>query len=101
MSFPLRHVAEPEGLANEESTELWQDTTRRVRPVRAAYGPDGRNLGANLGRVAGAGVPGHFRLHVVPRWSGDTNFMTTVADTRVMPETLASTYAKLKSAWPS
>jgi ATP adenylyltransferase len=58
-------------------------------------------MGANLGRAAGAGVPGHFHVHVLPRWSGDTNFMTSVAETRVLPESLAVTYQKVKGAWPT
>ncbi|MDQ1412872.1 MAG: adenylyltransferase, partial [Acidimicrobiaceae bacterium] len=66
----------------------------------AAYRPDALNLGANVGRAAGAGVPGHFHVHVVPRWNGDTNFMTTVADARVLPEALTDTGARLRSAWP-
>ena len=71
-----------------------------VRAVKAAYRPDGLNVGANLGRAAGAGVPGHFHMHVLPRWAGDTNFMTTVADARVLPEPLADSAAKLRAAWP-
>jgi ATP adenylyltransferase len=57
-------------------------------------------MGANLGRVAGAGIPGHFHVHVLPRWNGDTNFMTSVAETRVLPESLDATLDKLKKAWP-
>ena len=65
--------------------------------IQQAMSPDGFNLGANLGRVAGAGVPGHFHLHLVPRWSGDANFMTTVGETRVLPEDLADTYEALRA----
>lgn len=100
MVLPVRHVAELEGLASEESGELWQGLSRAVRALKSAYNPDGMNIGANLGRAGGAGVPGHFHLHVLPRWDGDTNFMTTVAETRVLPESLADSYDKLTAAWP-
>ena len=69
--------------------------------LEAAYEPDGINIGANLGRAAGAGIPRHLHLHVVPRWSGDTNFMTAVAGTRVLPETLAVSWDRLHRAWPA
>jgi len=100
MVIPTRHVAEIEGLATEESAELWQALSRSVRALKAAYKPHGLNVGANIGKEGGAGVPGHLHLHVVPRWAGDTNFMTTVAETRVMPESLGRVWEKLSEAWP-
>jgi ATP adenylyltransferase len=100
MVMPIRHVGDIEQLTAEESAALWEGLTQAVVAIKAAYRPDGLNLGANLGRVAGAGVPGHFHLHALPRWNGDTNFMTTVADTRVLPETLSASSAKLRAAWP-
>lgn len=101
MVLPTRHVGEIEGLATEESAELWQALGRSIRALKTAYSPDAMNVGANLGAAAGAGVPGHLHLHVVPRWNADTNFMTTVAETRVLPEALDATYARVKAAWPS
>lgn len=101
MVLPVRHIGDPEGLAAEESAELWQVLTRAIRAVKTAYSPDGLNVGANIGKAAGAGVPGHFHLHVVPRWSGDTNFTTTVAEMRVLPEALGVTYDRIKASWPA
>jgi ATP adenylyltransferase len=97
--LPRRHVAAIDELDAAESAGLWQATTRALRAVTAAYQPDGANLGANLGRAAGAGIPGHLHLHVLPRWGGDTNFMTSVAETRVLPESLAVSFEKLRAAY--
>jgi ATP adenylyltransferase len=96
MVAPTRHVGELEDLSDEERRDLMDLTTKSVAAMRDAMAPDGFNIGMNLGRIAGAGVPGHLHVHVVPRWSGDTNFMPVVGDTKVLPEMLASTYAKLK-----
>jgi ATP adenylyltransferase len=100
MVMPQRAVADLEDLDPDESTELWAGVQLAVRAVRAAYQPEGINVGANLGKAAGAGVPDHLHLHVLPRWSGDTNFMTTVAETRVLPESLDVTWRKLRESWP-
>lgn len=100
MVMPVRHVAEIEDLGEREGTALWRAVTDSVRALKTAYDVDGVNIGANVGRSAGAGVPGHFHVHSVPRWDGDTNFMTTVAETRVLPEALPATYRKLAAAWP-
>jgi len=99
MVMPLRHVADVEELDDDETVELWRGVSRAVVAVKAAYGPEGMNVGMNLGRAGGAGVPGHLHVHVVPRWNGDTNFMTTLAETRVLPESLGTTAAKLREAW--
>lgn len=98
MVMPLRHVGELEELTDDERDELWSTVTRAVVAVKSVYSPDGVNVGVNLGRAAGAGVPGHVHVHVVPRWSADSNFMTAVADTRVLPESLRDSAAKLREA---
>jgi ATP adenylyltransferase len=98
--LPLRHVGPLSELTEGESAELWSATQRAVATIEKAYEPDGLNMGANLGRAAGAGLPGHVHLHVLPRWTGDTNFMTSVGETRVMPETLQLTWKRLTDAWP-
>jgi len=100
MVLPRRHIGQVEDVGREEVGAVWSAVANAVRALKAAYSPDGLNMGANLGRVAGAGIPGHFHVHVLPRWSGDTNFMTSVAETRVMPETLDSSLEKLRNAWP-
>lgn len=100
MVMPVRHVAELEELSREEGSELWEGVVAGVKALKAAYRAEGVNVGANLGRAAGAGVPGHFHMHVLPRWAGDTNFMTAVADARVLPEPLAESGAKVRAAWP-
>lgn len=100
MAMPVRHVDELEGLEAAEAAELWETITDAVSALKAAYRPEGVNVGFNLGRAAGAGIPGHLHAHVVPRWNGDTNFMTTLAETRVLPEALHDTWDRLRSAWP-
>lgn len=100
MVLPYRHVGQLEELDEGALGELWRVVTDGVRAVKAAYSPGGVNVGANLGPAAGAGVPGHLHVHVLPRWEGDTNFMTSVAETRVLPEPLSVTYDKLTKAWP-
>ena len=101
MVLPQRHEGELELLDRDESADMWATVTDSVRAVKRAFRPHGLNVGANLGRAAGAGVPRHLHLHVVPRWDGDTNFMTTVAETRVLPESLDSVRDRLMAAWPS
>lgn len=97
--LPRRHVAAIGDLTDAESRSLWTAATRSIAAIEAAYHPDGANLGANLGRAGGAGIPGHLHLHVLPRWGGDTNFMTAIAETRVLPEDLDDTFAKLRDAF--
>jgi ATP adenylyltransferase len=98
--MPVRHVGDLDGLSPEEAADLWAGTRLGAAALGKAYDPDGINLGANLGRAAGAGIPAHLHIHVLPRWSGDTNFMTAVAGVRVMPESLAAGWERLHDAWP-
>lgn len=98
--LPIRHVEELDNLTEGESAELWTTTLAALAAIGRAYSPEGVNLGANLGRAAGAGIPRHLHMHAVPRWSGDTNFMTAVAGVRVLPEPLAVAWDKLHRAWP-
>src|ERR1700724_3826280 len=98
--MPVRHVGALGELSGEESADLRVGTTRAVAALDAACDPDGIDMGATLGRPAGAGTPAHLHMHVLPRWSGDTNFMTAVAGVRVMPESLAVGWGRLHAAWP-
>jgi ATP adenylyltransferase len=98
MVVPYQHVSEFSGCDVETLSEMILLAQRVARALDAGYHPEGFNLGMNLGRCAGAGVAGHLHLHVLPRWAGDTNFMSTVAETRIEPEDLAVTYEKLRRA---
>ncbi|MGZ4724782.1 MAG: HIT family protein [Ilumatobacteraceae bacterium] len=98
--MPYREVADLEELETQESAELWSTVTDAVRAVKAAYAPGGVNVGINLGRPAGGSISEHLHVHVVPRWIGDGNFMTAIANARTLPEALADTAAKLRAAWP-
>jgi ATP adenylyltransferase len=99
--LPYREIAELEQLDVEEAAELWSTVTDAVRAVKAAYAPEGVNVGINLGRPAGGSVSQHLHVHVVPRWTGDANFMTATANTRTLPEALPDTATKLRAAWPA
>jgi ATP adenylyltransferase len=101
MVAPLRHVGEFEGLGRDEIVDTGELLQRAVQAMRDEMDPDGFNVGMNLGKVAGAGIPGHVHWHVVPRWNGDTNFMPVVGETRVLPELLDDTYKKLKPRFES
>ena len=98
--LPQRAVADLADLTGAEQAELWQLVADAVAAVRSAFRADGVNVGLNLGAAAGAGVPDHLHVHVLPRWDGDTNFMTAVAEARVLPETLSSSWQRLRDAWP-
>jgi ATP adenylyltransferase len=95
---PYEHVAKLSEARPEALTEMMQLAVRCEVALRALYNPDGVNLGMNLGEAAGAGVAGHIHLHMLPRWSGDASFMSTVAETRILPEELALTYKRMKAA---
>lgn len=99
--LPKIAVADLRDLDADTSVELWAGVQMGVRAVEDAYSPEGVNVGINLGRASGAGVPDHLHVHVVPRWSGDTNFLTSVAEARVLPESLADTWTRLQLAWQS
>lgn len=94
--LPARHAADPEDLSVEEHAAVSRMLVRSLRAVRETSEPHGFNVGLNLGRVAGAGIPEHLHWHVVPRWGGDTNFMPVVGQTRVLPELLQETFEKLR-----
>ena len=99
MVIPLREVEALTDLTPQEYEELWQLVKKTVQSLEKAYHPDGINVGLNQGKAAGAGIPDHLHVHCLPRWSGDTNFSTTVAGARVLPESLTDTWTRLREAW--
>ena len=99
MIVPYAHMAALGRLPQEAAQEMMALAQRAARALEAAYHPDGITLGMNLGQAAGAGVAEHLHLHVLPRWAGATNFMTTVAETRVLPEELPATWRRLRDAF--
>ena len=96
MVVPYVHTSELDVLAKEITDEMMDLTKRAQKALREVYSPAGFNMGMNLGSAAGAGIADHVHIHFLPRWSGDTNFMTTVGESRVIPEALEVTYAKLR-----
>ena len=97
---PYAHIDKFEDLNPDAYAEIMLLIRQSIQTIDAVYQPNGYNLGANLGTVAGAGIANHIHFHIVPRWNGDTNYMTAVGDTRVLPEDLNVTHKKLKTAWP-
>ncbi len=93
---PIRHIASLEDLEGKEPEALFALTRASVRALKAAFNPNGFNIGMNLGKPAGAGIAGHLHVHVVPRWDGDTNFMPVLSDTKVLSSHLDETYGILK-----
>ena len=96
MIVPYLHTSEFDSVPKEITDDLMDLAKRSQTALREVYSPAGFNMGMNLGAAAGAGIVEHVHLHLLPRWSGDTNFMTTVAETRVLPESLETTYSKLR-----
>ncbi|HWC00156.1 MAG TPA: HIT domain-containing protein [Bryobacteraceae bacterium] len=99
MVVPYAHIATLEDLPEEALLEMTRLMRDSVKHLRSIYHPSGLNVGMNIGRSAGAGVADHVHMHVLPRWDADANFMTTVGETRVLPEDMATTYAKLSRAF--
>ncbi|MCF7858201.1 MAG: HIT domain-containing protein [Candidatus Cloacimonetes bacterium] len=93
---PNKHVANLNDLSKQESTDLIETVQICEKIIKNVYTPDGLNIGVNLGKAAGAGIDDHLHVHVVPRWNGDVNFMSTLGETRVIPESFQQAYAKLK-----
>lgn len=98
MVVPYKHTSKLESLSSEAYVEIMQATSIGMRALNTVCGPHGFNLGANLGRIAGAGIDKHIHFHIVPRWSGDTNFMPVLTDTKLISEDLKKTWARLKKA---
>ena len=98
MIVPFAHVDELQKLSPDAAHEMIELTQRMEGVLRQLYAPDGVNLGMNIGKAAGAGVAGHVHMHILPRWIGDTNFMTVAGESRVLPESLEITYERIKGA---
>ena len=97
MVVPYKEVSDLNGLTDEEVADLWKLVRRCINALTAVMKPDGFNVGINLGKVAGAGIVEHLHIHIVPRWSGDTNFMPVIANTTVLPQALSELAAKLRT----
>jgi len=93
------HLPSIEDLDAETRAEMMELATQGMRVLRKVYGPDAFNLGVNVGEAAGAGIADHVHLHIVPRWNGDTSFMSALGETRVLPENLDETYRRVHAAW--
>lgn len=100
MVLPQSAVADLLDLSAEAHTELWEGVRMAVAAIRSAYACDGINVGTNIGRAGGASIPDHLHVHCLPRWAGDTTFLTSIAETRMLPEPLDESWRKLRAAWP-
>jgi ATP adenylyltransferase len=101
MVVPNIHASTMEDLDSKSLSEVMELIRQSITAINTVYKPEGYNIGANLGAVAGAGIANHIHFHVVPRWGGDTNFMTSISATRVLPDDLCDTYRRLKEVWPN
>jgi ATP adenylyltransferase len=99
MIVPFEHHSTLCELDSDTRSEMMEMTTRSIEVLGSVYHPHGFNVGINIGEAAGAGITEHIHMHIVPRWSGDTNFMSSLGNTRVMPETLEDSYLRIKKAW--
>lgn len=99
MVVPFEHRATLEDLSDETLAEIMRVTVKVMKVLRKVYSPQGFNIGVNVGEAAGAGILEHVHLHIVPRWSGDTNFVSILGNVRVLPETLEDSYSNIKSEW--
>lgn len=99
MVAPFTHQAKLEEITPETRAEMMELVSQCIVTLKRVYQPQAFNVGANIGEAAGAGVPGHVHLHIVPRWIGDTNFMSAVSEVRVLPETIEETYRRVRKAW--
>jgi len=99
MCVPYAHKRQLHDLNKETRMEMMEDVTRAVQVLQQVYQPEGFNIGINLGKLAGAGVAEHLHIHIIPRWGGDTSFISSIGQTRVLPEALDETYRRVKEAW--
>lgn len=99
MCVPYAHKARLQDLTLETRIEIMELTTKAVQVLQSVYQPEGFNVGLNLGEMAGAGIEQHLHIHIVPRWGGDTNFMSCIGETRILPESLDQTFRRVKQAW--
>jgi len=100
MVVPNVHIDAFDKMETDTCAEVMLLIRRSMNAINTVYKPDGYNMGANLGSSAGAGITDHIHFHIVPRWEGDTNYMTAIGQTRVLPEDLCETYERLRAAWP-